>query len=281
MGQGPAACCCANDEKGQNADLPMVKLLQTTECPDETDGADVVDCVLNSEDCQNVSDMATMDAEDKAVRALLEKELEKVVQETKAGETQAAQKPETEEATADKVLLEFTTEGSVKVVELCEAPHGMVFGKGLPMVVTELEPDSAGAEAGVKEGWVLTKVSGRLMSDLENYSAAFDIFTKQTASLQPVPGKGAANPTVFVFEKHDGSSTHIEFAKSPFGMTLFQKKMPLELLKTVPGGEAERLGVQGGWKIQSIGGRSLEKYDYSKAMDFIKSVGCTLEKAAR
>jgi hypothetical protein len=264
-----AVCCAGNDNEGQMADLPLRKVLEERDGPDEADEGDVERCA---------DDDKAVDGADEAENKQPEDELANAA--PPPGDAvevpEAVQEPEAEEAANGKVKLEFKAGDSVEIIELSESPHGMTFGATAvsdsePMVVTSIDPDSSGAEAGVKDGWTLSKVNG--------HTATLDIFTKQVAMLQEAKGKGAASPLIFGFETADGDKkVLIEFTKGPFGMQILQNKMPLQLTRTVDGGEAEKLGVQGGWRITSIGGRSLAKYDYTKAMDFVKAGASFLEK---
>lgn len=84
----------------------------------------------------------------------------------------------------------------------------------------------------------------------------------------PAPEPEAPAGLQFGFLSDEGVK-YIDFPCKPVGMT-FEKRMPIVVTGCKDGGEAERLGIQKGWEIKSIGGESLEKCtNYEEAMQLI------------
>mmetsp|Transcript_117938 Transcript_117938/g.227411 ORF Transcript_117938/g.227411 Transcript_117938/m.227411 type:complete len:144 (-) Transcript_117938:168-599(-) len=83
-----------------------------------------------------------------------------------------------------------------------------------------------------------------------------------------VPGFLSGLPVEFVLP--GGKVQTIVFKQRPLGMT-FANKVPLQVVKIVPGGGADKLGVKVGWEFGKIAGKTLEGLDWKALIDFFQS----------
>mmetsp|Transcript_36895 Transcript_36895/g.67313 ORF Transcript_36895/g.67313 Transcript_36895/m.67313 type:complete len:135 (-) Transcript_36895:80-484(-) len=94
-----------------------------------------------------------------------------------------------------------------------------------------------------------------------------DEVSKEAAKTAP-SNSVSGLPVEFVLP--GGAVQTIVFKYRPLGMT-FANKVPLQVVKIVPGGGADKLGVKVGWEFGKIAGKTLEGLDWKALIDFFQS----------
>lgn len=161
------------------------------------------------------------------------------------------------------LTLEFAAGGETKTVEIREQPLGLQFANRMPLTVSQARPNCSGAKAGVQDGWIFVKIGATPMEGL-SYDAAVQLLK---TAVQPLPK--ASGSFLLEFLTPSGTKT-VNFITRPLDLTFDNQKMPVRVKKLVPGGQAEKLGVQVGWQISKGNGKDLCNIDFKTFMDVVR-----------
>lgn len=89
------------------------------------------------------------------------------------------------------------------------------------------------------------------------------------AAQELATGAKASAPTVAIEFDVDGDTKTMDVAEVPLGLS-FRSTLPLVVTKVEPDGFAQKSGVQEGWRVKRVAGKSLEGLSYMAVMELCK-----------
>mmetsp|Transcript_150212 Transcript_150212/g.280164 ORF Transcript_150212/g.280164 Transcript_150212/m.280164 type:complete len:153 (+) Transcript_150212:89-547(+) len=85
---------------------------------------------------------------------------------------------------------------------------------------------------------------------------------------------------LFIFRTFEGKTKVLTFTGKPVGLYFKEETLPIVVSNVNKGTQAEKLGVQVGWEIRSIGGANLTSCKtYDEAVEIIMKQLATLKEA--
>jgi C-terminal processing protease CtpA/Prc len=174
-------------------------------------------------------------------------------------------------STGTGLQLEFIADGVTKNIDIKAAPLGLSFTTVKPLAVKKVIANGSGAKAGVQPGWVFNKINGESLDNL-NYDESRAVLLKGVNKLPKDGDQIKTDDTLVIEFETSSASTPLQtvlFNHRPLEFT-FMKDMPMVVKSVSPGGNADTLGVQVGWKVKSLGGVDIADMDYDDAIGILK-----------
>lgn len=176
-----------------------------------------------------------------------------------------------EAESSQSVVLLFNTPAGVREVVFDRHPLGLTFSDSAPLTVVSVVGGGQAADAGVDNGWILTRAGNKSVQGVSG-DKAHEILRSKLSPL-----KTHASLEIH-FKTPEGAVKQCIFSSVPLGFHFASGSSPISVSSVQAKGPAAAAGVQVGWQIISIAGMSLHGLDYEEQFALLVEQVDALEK---
>lgn len=158
--------------------------------------------------------------------------------------------------------------GAEKVARFLKRPLGCrIVMHELPVRVDAVYDLGLAEQLGVQQGWILVKVNGADVSG-RAFDEQFSVLMK---GMQVLPTEPRRQSLEIVFEAGEaGRRETVVFYKKPLGLT-FENRKPIVVKSIREDCVASRHGVETGWVLAQVDGRTVDDISFEEQLDLLTS----------
>jgi hypothetical protein len=186
-----------------------------------------------------------------------------------ASEPEPAKVEEPPAPTGPSLTIEFDTgaETGKKEVTFTEGTLGIVFRNSSPVTVEAVVEDGVADKAGVRKGWIFTKIGGEPLEG-KDYQNVMTVLKNAIEPLPKVADSIPAGAVVIEFTASEGRVRRVGFTQKPLGIT-FDSNAPQKCKAVKAGSIAEQQGVKAEWIFRTIAGKNVTNLAYKEMLEHI------------